>query len=43
MTTEAYIDFSGNVIVVLANGTEIDLGPAPTLPGPTIVITPTHN
>ena len=41
MGTTAYIDFGGNVIVVLSNGTEIDLGPAPKLPGPTIVVTPT--
>lgn len=38
--TTAYIDFTGHVIVVLKDGTEIDLGPAPTVSQGTVVVTP---
>ncbi len=41
MKATAYIDFVDNVVLVLGDGTEIDLGPAPKLPGPTVFITPT--
>ena len=37
--TTAYIDFSGHVIVVLSDGTEIDMGEAPKLPAEQVIVT----